>query len=109
MFIRPAEGSLSTESVCNDGMDNDHNGLVDMKDPNCTASELSEKGQAILSSNASEISHVNLQGHQKLKLVDLNGTFIVDQSDFLNNNETTKLSPHHDIRTSLFFAKQTLP
>ncbi len=109
LFIRPAEGSLSTESICNDGMDNDHDGLVDMKDPNCIASELSEQGQTILSSNASEISHVNLQGHQKLKLVDINATFSEDQIGFLKNNETTKLSPHHDIRTSLFFAKQTLP
>ena len=90
-------------------MDNDHNGLVDMKDPNCTASELSEKGQAVLLSNASEISRVNLQGHQKLKLVDINATFIEDQSGLLNNNESTKLSPHHDIRTSLYFAKQTFP
>ena len=52
---------------------------MDMKDPNCTASELSEKGQAVLLSNASEISRVNLQGHQKLKLVDINATFIEDR------------------------------
>ena len=109
LLISTAEGSLSTESICNDGTDNDHDGLVDMKDPNCTVSELSEQGQAIPSSNASEISGVNLQGHQKLKLVVINGTFSEDQIGSLSNNETTKLSPHHDIRTSLFFAKQTFP
>ena len=53
-LISTAEGSLSTESICNDGTDNDHDGLVDMKDPNCTVSELSEQGQAIPSSNASD-------------------------------------------------------
>jgi hypothetical protein len=101
-FIRPAEGSLSSESICNDGMDNDDNGLVDKEDPNCTTSELLEQGQTILSSNTSEITHVNVH-------LDVNATFIEDQSGLLHNNETTKHSPHHDIRTSLFFSQQTFP
>jgi plastocyanin len=39
-----AEAALTKENICNDGIDNDHNGLKDSEDPSCSVPELSPMG-----------------------------------------------------------------
>ena len=52
--------------ICNDGLDNNHNGLIDKEDPSCVSLELSDLELIkTLEGNTSEKSRASLLGNEK--------------------------------------------
>ena len=96
-----AEAELPREDICDDGQDNNHNGLIDSEDPSCSAGTISSVG---LGSSPTSIPYKSLGNMSK--------------SYVLNQKAMTSLSPtqqsnisvisisgegKHDIRTMSSF------
>jgi hypothetical protein len=88
-----AVASVKSE-ICNDNIDNDHNGLIDGEDPSCASSVKAQGDSNNFLDNMSRISHFSTLGHKILKLSDiissLNATTFANQSAFLKINGTNQ-------------------
>ena len=98
-----AEATLPREVICNDGVDNDHNGLKDSEDPGCGVSEMSEVGfeQSPLS-----IETINSQNFSENLI--LHQAEITDTSPLITQHSNTSVilisgGSKHDIRTISLF------
>ncbi len=93
------QGNVGTDELCYDGIDNDHNGLVNNGNQLCISSKLPEQKLVnLLQDNKSQIARITLHDYQNFKLLDnisdINATSFENQSAFLNiNNTNIKLFP----------------
>ena len=93
-----AEGTQINEVICDDGLDNDNNGLTDSEDPHCSSSEDWNIGLKI----ASLANLTQTTGNLSIPLGN-NTTKTID-----NNSGNSTVIPiseifTHDIRTAQFF------
>jgi plastocyanin len=95
-----AEAKLPTENNCNDGQDNDHNGLKDSEDPGCGVTEVSQvEFENLPVSISTKISESSSENHIPIKNVVTSASPLATTL----NNKTSVISilgaGKHDIRT----------
>jgi len=104
-----AEAKLSTENICNDGIDNDHNNLKDMEDPSC-GDIIQSNNPTLMTSSGKIIPTVEVVVTENLTLNKLKGTSalhsVSGNEEDTGRSTTTVISiigvgtgQSHDIRT----------
>jgi plastocyanin len=104
-----AEATLPREDICNDGVDNDHNGLKDSEDPSCG---MSEKSEVVFNGPQLNIEAINSlkvnENHVVIQAENTGANPLITQ----NNNTSVILissGSKHDIRTISSFHYQYSP